>query len=55
MLWQIEPRPSQEPRNRYTAIRDEVGIIVALSEDGAQRKVDAKTGKVLHEEPAPNT
>ncbi len=50
VLWQIEPRPSQEPNNKYVSMRDEVGLIVAGTEDGFQRKVDAKTGKVLTEE-----
>jgi hypothetical protein len=50
VLWQIEPRPSTEPNNRYTSIRDEVGIVVAQTGDETQRKIDAKTGKVLYEE-----
>ena len=25
VLWQVEPRPSTEPHNRYTSIRDEIG------------------------------
>jgi hypothetical protein len=51
VLWQIEPRPSNCPNNRYTAIRDEVGLIVGKTEDRCQRKIDPKTGKVLTEEP----
>jgi hypothetical protein len=50
VLWQVEPRSSEEPRNRYLSLRDEVGIVVAVSEDHYQRKIDAKTGKVLQEE-----
>ena len=46
VLWQIEPRPSKEPANRYTSIRDELGLIVAKTEDGCQRKVDARSGRV---------
>lgn len=55
VLWQIEPRPSKEPHNRYTSIRDEVGVVVGVTEDHCQRKIDPKTGKVLHEEEAPQT
>lgn len=55
VLWQIEARPSKAPNNRYTSIRDEVGIAVATTEDGFQRKVDVKTGKVLLEEEKPQT
>ncbi len=54
VLWQIEPRPSKEPNNRYTSIRDEVGLVVGKTEDHYQRKIDPKTGKVLHEETAPD-
>ena len=50
VLWQIEPRPSETPNNRYTSIRDEVGLVVAVAEDSAQRKIDPKTGRVLNEE-----
>mgnify|MGYP001423464159 CR=1 FL=1 len=50
VLWQIEPRPSQSPNNRYSSIRDEIGVVVALTEDHVQRKVDPKSGKVLSEE-----
>jgi len=53
VLWQIEPRPSLEPHNRYTSIRDEVGIIVGKTEDRYERKVDPKTGKILNEERFP--
>lgn len=53
VLWQIEPRPSKTPNNKYTSIRDEVGVIVGKTEDRCQRKIDPKTGKVLTEEPAP--
>ncbi len=53
VLWQIEPRSSKAPHNKYTSIRDEVGIVVGTTEDNAQRKIDPKTGKVLHEEAAP--
>lgn len=52
VLWQIEPRPSQAPHNHYTSIRDEVGVVVAQTEDKFQRKVDPKNGKVLAEEKA---
>ena len=55
VLWQIEARPSKTPDNKYTSIRDEVGIVVALTEDQAQRKVDPRTGRVLVEEPAPDS
>ena len=50
VLWQIEPRSSQSPNPRYTSIRDEVGVIVAQTEDNVQRKIDPKSGKVLTEE-----
>jgi hypothetical protein len=50
VLWQVEPRPSRAPHNKYTAIRDEVGVIVGTTEDQMQRKIDARSGKVLHEE-----
>lgn len=53
VLWQVEPRPSKEPHNKYISIRDEVGIIVAQTEDAIQRKIDPRSGKVLHEEKAP--
>jgi hypothetical protein len=53
VLWQIEPRPSKVPHNRYTSIRDELGLVVAVAEDNAQRKIDPKSGKVLHEEDSP--
>ena len=53
VLWQIEPRPSTAPHNRYTSIRDEVGVIVGVTEDETQRKIDPKTGKVLQEESTP--
>lgn len=53
VLWQVEPRPSKAPHNKYTSIRDEVGVIVARTEDFFQRKIDPKTGRVLHEEAAP--
>ena len=52
VLWQIEPRPSKTPHNQYTSIRDEAGLLVARTEDEAQRKIDARSGKVLTEEPA---
>lgn len=52
VLWQIEPRPSATPDNKYTSIRDELGIIVAETEDSCRRKIDPKSGKVLTEEPA---
>ena len=54
VLWQVEPRPSQGPSGSYSSIRDEVGVVVARTEDRVQRKVDPKTGKVLTEEPAPD-
>ena len=50
VLWQIEPRPSTTPNNKYTSIRDEIGLIVAKTEDECQRKIDARSGKVLIEE-----
>ncbi len=50
VLWQVEPRPAAEPDERYTSMRDEVGTIVAQTQTGAQRKIDAKNGKVLQEE-----
>ena len=50
VLWQVEPRPSQGPNNGYSSIRDEIGVIVARTEDRVQRKVDPKSGKVLSEE-----
>lgn len=52
VLWQVEPRSSNTPNSRYMSIRDEVGVIVARTEDKLQRKVDPKTGKVLAEEQA---
>ncbi len=52
VLWQVEPRSSGAPHSRYTSIRDEVGVIVARTEDELQRRVDPKTGKVLAEEQA---
>jgi len=52
VLWQVEPRSSAAPNSRYTSIRDEVGVIVARTEDKLTRKVDPKTGKVLFEEQA---
>jgi len=55
ILWQIEPRPSTAPHNKYTSIRDEVGIVVGVTEDRCQRKIDPKSGKVLYEEEAPQT
>lgn len=55
ILWQIEPRPSKTPHNKYTSIRDEVGLVVGTTEDNAQRKIDPKSGKVLHEEESPRT
>lgn len=55
VLWQIEPRPSKAPHNKYTSIRDEVGVVVGLTEDHVQRKIDPKSGKVLQEEEAPST
>lgn len=54
VLWQVESRPSNEPNNRYTSIRDEVGVIVGKTEDRCQRKIDPKTGKVLVEERSPD-
>ncbi len=54
VLWQIEPRSSQLPNPHYTSIRDEVGLVVARTEDKIQRKIDPKTGKVLAEEQAPD-
>lgn len=54
VLWQVEPRPSQGASGSYSSIRDEVGVVVARTEDRVQRKVDPKTGKVLTEEPAPD-
>ena len=51
VLWQIEPRPSQTPNNRYTSIRDEIGLVVAVAEDTVQRKIDPRTGRVLQEDP----
>lgn len=54
VLWQVEPRPSTTPNNQYTSIRDEVGIVVAKTEDRCQRKIDPKSGKVLLEERSPN-
>lgn len=53
VLWQVEPRPSTAAHNKYVSIRDEVGIVVAQTEDAMQRKIDPLSGKVLHEEPAP--
>ena len=50
VLWQIEPRPFTRPNNKYTSIRDEIGLVVAKSEDECERKIDAKSGKVLCEE-----
>jgi hypothetical protein len=55
VLWQVEPRSSTEPHNKYTSIRDELGLIVAKTEDRFQRKIDAHSGRVLHEEQAPET
>jgi hypothetical protein len=55
VLWQIEPRPSTTAHNKYTSIRDEVGLIVAQTEDRCQRKIDAKNGRVLYEEQTPET
>jgi hypothetical protein len=52
VLWQVEPRPSSAPNPHYTSICDEVGELVALTEDKMQRKVDQTTGKVLAEEQA---
>jgi hypothetical protein len=53
VMWQVEPRPSKGAHNKYVSIRDEVGIIVAQTEDSVQRKIDPRSGKVLHEETAP--
>jgi hypothetical protein len=53
VLWQIEPRPSKVPNNKYTSIRDEVGLVVGMTEDKCQRKIDPKSGKVLQEDPLP--
>lgn len=50
ILWQVEARPSVQPHNKYVSMRDEVGLLVAQAEDGVQRKIDPKTGKVLSEE-----
>lgn len=50
VLWQVEPRPSKEPHNKYTSIRDEIGLVVGETEDRALRKIDPKSGKVLSEE-----
>lgn len=50
VLWQVEPRPSSSPNNKYTAIRNEVGIIVGETADECRRKIDPKNGKVLTEE-----
>ena len=50
VLWQVEPRPSKGTANGYSSIRDEVGVIVARTDDRIQRKVDPKSGKVLSEE-----
>ncbi len=55
VLWQVEPRPSTEPHNRYTSIRDEIGLIVGQTEDRCHRKIDPTTGKVLDEERTPQT
>jgi hypothetical protein len=52
VLWQVEARASKEPNNRYTSIRNEIGLIVGSTEDRCLRKIDPKTGKVLQEEPA---
>ena len=54
VLWQVEARPSTAPNNKYTSKRDEVGIVVAKTEDECQRKIDPKSGKVLLEEHAPS-
>jgi hypothetical protein len=51
VLWQVEPRPSKDPNNQYTSIRDEIGVIVAQTEEGVQRKIDVRSGKVLQEDP----
>jgi hypothetical protein len=53
VLWQIEPRPSKAPHNKYTSIRDEIGVIVGTTEDNSLRKIDPRTGKVLSEEELP--
>jgi hypothetical protein len=50
VLWQVEARASKEPNNRYTSIRNEIGLIVGNTEDRCLRKIDPKTGKVLQEE-----
>lgn len=50
ILWQVEARTSRAPNGRYASMRDEVGIIVARTDDGYQRKIDPKSGKVLLEE-----
>lgn len=50
VLWQVEPRSSATPNNRYVSMRDEAGIAVALTEDRYQRKIDPRSGRVLHEE-----
>lgn len=50
VLWQVEPRPCKEPNTRYTLIRDEIGLVVGETEDRCVRKIDPKTGKVLHED-----
>lgn len=50
ILWQVEPRSSESPDNRYTSIRGEIGVLVAQTLDQFARKIDAKTGKVLTEE-----
>jgi hypothetical protein len=55
VLWQVEPRPTTTPHNKYTSIRDELGLMVAQTEDGCQRKIDTKNGRVLHEERSPET
>ena len=52
VLWQVEARPSTAPNNKYTSIRDEVGLVVGQTEDRCQRKIDPKSGKVLVEERA---
>ena len=55
VLWQVEPRPSTEPHNRYTSIRDEIGLIVGDTEDRFRRKIDPSSGKVLDEQRTPQT
>ena|GEM_PF-2250740 len=50
VLWQVEPRPAEEPNNTYTSMREELGVVVARTSDNVQRKIDPKTGKVLQEE-----